>query len=166
MKGDRERCIEKGMDDYVSKPVRVEELTAAIARVVSPEALPEEIPPPLSVVVMNRENALEFVGGDPVLLAHVIKLYLGDAPTMLDRVRTGLANGDAHEVERAAHRLKGYLGTLGAADAVETASRLEALGREGALGKAREVLKSLESQMASLELEVHSFLEELPREAA
>jgi signal transduction histidine kinase/DNA-binding response OmpR family regulator len=166
MKGDRERCIEKGMDDYVSKPVQVEELMAAIARVV-PEIAPETMKPsPEASMAMNRESALEFVGGDPALLAQVIRLYLGDAPSMLERLRNGLANGDAREVERGAHRLKGYFGTLGAAGTVETASRLEALGREGALGRAGEVMSELEDQMARLEQEIRSFLQELPREAA
>jgi CheY-like chemotaxis protein/HPt (histidine-containing phosphotransfer) domain-containing protein len=165
MKGDRERCIEKGMDDYVAKPVQVDDLIAAIARVV-PQKFEAEPAPPIGETIMNRENALEFVGGDPALLAQIIRLYLGDAPAMLEKLRAGLAQGNAHDVERAAHRLKGYFGTLAAENAVETASHLEALGREGALDKAGEVMGGLEEEMMRLEEEITLLLGELPGAAA
>jgi PAS domain S-box-containing protein len=150
MKGDRERCLAAGMDDYLAKPLHQEDLVRVLASgaVAAPavEGLtPGGVPPHF-----NRALALQQLGGDETLLAEVVGLFLLDSPRLLSEIRSGLAEGNATRLRRGAHALKGTLGYLGATEVAALAQRLEALGATGDLGAAPAVLRTLEQQMDGL----------------
>jgi signal transduction histidine kinase/CheY-like chemotaxis protein len=149
MKGDRERCLEAGMDDYVSKPIQARELLNVMARVAPPSAG--------AATVVDADTALQTLGGDPALLHQLAHAFLDDYPRSLAQVRAAVTAGAATAVERAAHSLKGAVGVFGAPSAVAAAQRLETLGRLGALEEATGAFAALETEL----LQVRRALSEL-----
>jgi PAS domain S-box-containing protein len=153
MKGDRERCLAAGMDGYVSKPIRARELFDAIAAAAGTPRRPA--PPPGAEPLApgeapDWEAALERVAGDRVLLAELVRLFLGEYPGWVADLRRGLEVGDAGAVKRAAHNLKSCLGNFGARVAFEQALRVETIGRGGSLAGADEACRALEQSLERL----------------
>ncbi len=109
MAGDRERCLQAGMDDYVSKPMEASELFGAIARVLSGEGAGGGHVPP----VFDRVVALHHVGGDPTLLQSLVTMFAEQGTTRLSLVEQALRSGDAVRLEKEIHALKGTAATLG-----------------------------------------------------
>ncbi len=142
MKGDRERCLEAGMDDYVSKPVQ----TAELLRVLAPYAATassEQQP-------FCRETALDGMCGDEQLLTEIIAIFLADAPILLKEARLAIARGDASKLHRTTHTLKGAVSYLGAGPAVEAVQKLETIGASGNLKGALESFHVMEQEVDRL----------------
>jgi CheY-like chemotaxis protein len=156
MKGDRERCLAAGMDAYVSKPIRLRELEHAIAGLTSVpkqrEALPSKVPPDGDKI--DREALLAGVEGDRRLLREAVRLFLADYPKRLREARDAIRRGNAASLYRAAHTLKGAIGNFAAKDAFAAAQQLEAIGRDARLGGAKDVYRTLESELALLKDEL------------
>jgi CheY-like chemotaxis protein len=160
MKGDRERCLAAGMDDYVSKPVRVNDLFDAIGRTLQmrgaePETGNEKPQVPSSELrvpssELDWSAALEYVGGDRKLLHDLIGLFLTEYPSWLTNARQAIASNNASDLKRAAHNLKGSLGHFGAHGAFETARILEGIARQGSVAGAGEVCDNLEREIERL----------------
>jgi CheY-like chemotaxis protein/HPt (histidine-containing phosphotransfer) domain-containing protein len=151
MKGDRERCLDAGMDGYVSKPVRQKELFEAIEGAVpsaGPDPSPERTPPALAF--LDWKEALSHVGGDRQLLRELVDLFLEHCPRWLADVRRAATQGDGPKLKAAAHAIKGSLGSLAAGDAYEAALRLETMGREGKLEDAEEACQALEDEISRI----------------
>jgi len=144
MKGDRERCLAAGMDDYLAKPVKPEELATVLARLGV--ARPGEPAHP----VVELEAALDWVGGDAALLAELTTLFLEDLPGRLAEVREAVMAEDAERTARAVHTLKGPLGSFRARRAVELAEQLEAMGRTRRLTAAPEIFAELERELTAV----------------
>ncbi len=120
--GEAEKCRAAGMDDYVTKPVTVERLAAVVAR-WTPAAgagRPDVALDP-SVIAALRE----IEQGQPGLLARMVGLYLRDALAQLAALRQAAERGDAHELEWAAHSLKGGSAQIGATAMVALCRDLE-----------------------------------------
>jgi PAS domain S-box-containing protein len=145
MKGDRERCLEVGMDGYVSKPIQAEELWKAIDALVPPADAKE------NEGVLDRVQAMKCVGGDAELLREMVELFRIDVPKLLSKLRADVSHGDAGQVKLHAHTLKGAAGNLGAQAASEAAERLETMGRSGNLAGADEAVAVLEKELERLQ---------------
>jgi DNA-binding response OmpR family regulator len=169
MKGDRERCLEAGMDGYVCKPLSRESLLAAIDEVMG-ESRPKledqrqrdhaagtayEEPAPWS-----RDEALERSGGDATVLGEIVAVFLRDLQKMVADVREAATARDGASLERAAHRLRGSASFFGARELVEASARLEALGRKGDLRGAEKGCRDLGRQAARLERALSAPMEE------
>ena len=168
MKGDRERCLEAGMDDYVSKPVRPADLYAAIERLVprtvaAAPARPVAAPAaPAASGIVDRGGLMERLGGDVALLGEVITLYRQNCPGMMETLRVAVIKSHAAEVHRAAHGLKGMVAHFAPLDAIGALVELEAMGREGRTDGMEAVLARARDEIARLD----AALDELLRHAA
>lgn len=160
MKGDRERCIEAGMDGYVTKPVKASELYEAILELVrgsAPVTGPAPAPEPSSVGEDEQEALpadlaalMETVGGDEELVAELAGLFVEDAPSQVEDIRGAILRRDARALNEAAHKLKGSVANFGATAAQEIAYALEIMGREGQLATASAAFERLEREMGRL----------------
>ncbi len=153
MKGDRERCLRAGMDGYVSKPILPGELFEAIDRLILPAdrdgpAAPST--PPLSEV-LDRAEVLDRVGGDGELLKELVRVFLDSWPRQLAELRAALERRDVRALGRAAHTLKGTVGTLGARAAFTAAQSLEAAVQEESLSAAPAACVVLEEALGHLQ---------------
>ena len=152
MKGDRERCLEAGMDSYISKPLNPQQLYEVIESVIAPgtEAKNVAVEAEAAEPVFDREAVLARVEGDHELLKEIVGLFLGEAPDLLRSIRESVERRDAASLERSAHALKGSVGNFGAKSAYETALKLETMGREADLSGAPETLAKLEAEISRL----------------
>jgi two-component system, sensor histidine kinase and response regulator len=161
MKGDRERCMEAGMDGYVSKPISSKEVAEAIARIlqlhgestpfISLEARADTtLPAAPSRIVWNMGETLERLGGDEKLFHEVIEIFLDDVPKHMAGLQRAIAAGDAEAVEGAAHTLKGELGYLGISEVSQKARELEEFGRNSDLRFAGDLYATLASELSEL----------------
>jgi signal transduction histidine kinase/CheY-like chemotaxis protein/HPt (histidine-containing phosphotransfer) domain-containing protein len=159
MKGDRERCIAAGMDEYVSKPINAEKVAAAIAnalRGAKTSAMDEAKSPQQPEVLQeisvgwSKEQTLEKLGGDKSLLEDVIEIFLEEAPRHLAALRHGLEARSAEEIERAAHSLKGELGYLSLDELSKSACDLEGMGRAADIDGVAQLFPSFESAVFML----------------
>jgi HPt (histidine-containing phosphotransfer) domain-containing protein len=148
MKGDRERCLESGMDDYLAKPVSSREIADAIRRIF-PLATS-------SAAVSTRSNhwtvarALAQVEGDEKLLQEIVAIFVDEAPKLLAKLREGIVSRNLELLERTAHNLKGQLGYLGASSAAQMSRELEDTGHHGDLPRAQRIVDELEKEITEL----------------
>jgi PAS domain S-box-containing protein len=163
VRGDRERLLQAGMDDYVSKPVRVEELVAALKRAAPRPASGNEPAkadrPPAGMVLDLRalEGLRAALGDDREAFLEIITAYLEDTPKLLAALREALGRGDQEAFTRAAHTLKSSSATLGAMTLSSLAAQLETAGREGAMSGAASSVAEAEARYG----EVRATLERL-----
>jgi two-component system, sensor histidine kinase and response regulator len=177
MKGDRERCLEAGMDDYVSKPLQPSELFDTVERLTTamdgePRATAAEStavsasrtrpagqpppdrqaspPPPDSPSDFDKAAAIEQVGGDEELLKELLAAFLSEYPPLMAQIRDAITQRDARSLERAAHTLKGAAAAVAAAAVADAAQRLEIMGRTGELAGAKSVCTELEDALRRL----------------
>lgn len=94
------------------------------------------------------------VGGDTELLRELAQLFLEESPRLMAELRLAYEQGDARQVERTAHGLKGSVANFGAKPAVEAAYQIEQLGKAGKLETVAEVLRSLDLALLALHSEL------------
>ena len=147
MAGDRERCLKAGMDAYVAKPFRPQELFRAVEDIdpllpsgrrsaVAEEGQGEGAQPQLThdgagTAEFDREEALTRVGGSEELLRELVELFRSECPKQMDEIRRQHAAGDLAGLARAAHTLKGSVSIFAAQTAYDAALRIEKMGRAG-----------------------------------
>jgi signal transduction histidine kinase/DNA-binding response OmpR family regulator/HPt (histidine-containing phosphotransfer) domain-containing protein len=168
MKGDREKCLEAGMDDYIAKPLHKQELLQAIyeqtARKPLPIGKPAEAVAPISLDgELDIEGALRQMGGDEELFCELCRLFLQESPALIDSVRTALAQGDSTAIYRAAHKLKGTVSTIGGLKAARAALSLEELGRAAEVNGFAEAAAALEREMTALLLAISRALDSMQK---
>jgi CheY-like chemotaxis protein len=148
MQGDRERCLEAGMDSYATKPIQPIELFATV------EALLNENPPEVSMSttpssdlpILDRAALYEQVGDEADLLLKVIEMFRRQRRSSPARRRRERHAGG----QQGAHRVKGALLTLGAKAAAEVAMHLEHMGRAGDLTNGTARLAQLREELTRL----------------
>ena len=152
MKGDRERCLEAGMDGYISKPIRGRELEQVISQVAgasSPKTMEKPSQPTATAKdsVLDRDALLAGIDGDRKLLHQLVRLFLADYPKRLQDISKAIQLGDAEALRAAAHALKGSVGNFFAKKAFAAAQQLELIGREGDFSAAGQASATLEAEL-------------------
>jgi len=157
---DRLRCLESGMDAYVTKPVHVPELMKMIESVViggnsmHANLTSEGSSVEAQLQQLDESLALSRVGGDVELLKEVVELFLDDYPSTFENIKAAVASRNATALEHHAHSLKGSVSTFGANRAFEAAFTLEKQGRSGDLAGAQDGLLQLEQALEALRPEL------------
>ncbi|MDX2194260.1 MAG: ATP-binding protein [Gemmatimonadales bacterium] len=137
---DREACLAAGMDDFVTKPMSIEQLSAVLGKWLPAEAgrvepAPAAAAPPMPDVLhaetIRELQALSADGG-PDLLGELARLFLAETPERLGRLRALLQAGDRDGMRRVAHTIKGSCGSLGARRMMTAAGQLETAAMEPA----------------------------------
>ena len=161
MAGDREQCLAAGMDAYVPKPLRSEDLFAAIDSVVTQQRGPSVAATQLPPDKIDRDVLLEGFGGRADLLKHVVEVFLEDAPATLARLKQAIQAGNGTEVAAIAHSLKGSVGLFSQGQAFEGIRRLEQVGKSGDLSQAETTRAEVEESVARLTTELRALLDGL-----
>jgi CheY-like chemotaxis protein len=159
MQGDREEALKAGMDDYVSKPVKPEELGAVLERWISQPD--EKTPDPEAETADGiaasggATDALDqsvLAGlrelGDQELVAELAELFLKDVSSQLEALREAIRVGDAPSAERVTHTLKGSCGNMGALRMSTICAELQDVGYSGELELAHVLVERLEAEFA------------------
>jgi len=163
MAGDREQCLAAGMDAYVSKPVRAEELFAAIDAIAGSPASaapPSETPAPppgqANVSSVDRSALLAGFGGRGDLVKQVIDVFLTDAPVMLARLQEAARASNPADLAAAAHAIKGSAGLFSQGKVYDDARALELRARGGDIAAADRACQDIERSVSSLMTELES----------
>jgi CheY-like chemotaxis protein len=159
LKGDRERCLEAGMDAYVPKPFDDADLFSAMSAAVGvaeqsapgEEACHDAGPPTTGAVLPaggERETAPVQTDGD--FRALLAEAFLGACPRCMSEIGAAIASRDALRLERAAHKLKGSVGVFKDRAAIEAAGAVEAVGRDEDWSSAAAATTVLTQEIARL----------------
>jgi two-component system, sensor histidine kinase and response regulator len=136
MKGDRERCLDAGMDEYVSKPVNMDTLFETIKSFFPEEVkstiedIPEDVPEDDSQYEPDAKSLLKVFNDDADFFKQMAEIFLSDTPPMLNTIRDAIQAKDADILRRTAHTLKGMLKNFQFEKVAQTAFQLEETGRQ------------------------------------
>ena len=152
MAGDRERCLEAGMDDYVTKPIKPADLFAAIARTTGDGGL-DAVDPDMSLLdmatrsdgrnVMDLDQTRQLLDGDDAALRQLVDIFFNDFSASLQKLKTSAGAGDLSALAAIAHTVKGSVGVFNAMPSLDAAAAVEHAAREGDLDGARKALPAL-----------------------
>jgi CheY-like chemotaxis protein/HPt (histidine-containing phosphotransfer) domain-containing protein len=168
--GDRERCLAAGMDDYISKPVRVEQVRDALARWTSnPPSTPVNVAPSPANCSAPAENPTAALDPavterlrnlasdtDSSLLDEIYSAFLTTSVDYLSALRQATRSDDASALRNAAHAFKGASANIGARVVTDLCAQLEALGRAESVTGADELVARLECAFDKAKLEIES----------
>ena len=145
MKGDRERCLAAGMDDYISKPVRPVDLASLLERIFAcPDELSENGSSAEALSAPVDMEHIHDVMGDE--LSEILDLYLTGTTENLEKLTTAIQTNNIHDVDSLAHNCAGTSATCGMVAVVPAFRALEQAAREGCLDDAPVLLAEAKKQ--------------------
>ena len=162
MAGDKEKCIECGMNDHIAKPIDVDQLFITLGcwiRPKSPATQPgtdtdsakaaknDEAP---YIAGLETDKALRRVGGSVKLLRKLLHRFCENETDVIQRIKTAIENNDTNTATREAHTIKGLAGNIGAIKMAECAGAVEDMLRRGESDGLALVLDAMEQELATL----------------
>jgi two-component system, sensor histidine kinase and response regulator len=166
MSGDRERCLQAGMDGYVAKPLRPDELLAVVDGLLgrdgaSPEPVRRSVAAAAARPTVNESTLLAGFGGNRKVLGEVIDMFLTDGPELMATLRKALHIEDRTAIASSAHAIKGSVGLFVQTGVFDTARQLERSAKAGEVGALAPLYAALERGMHSLGDELRTFRRQL-----
>jgi PAS domain S-box-containing protein len=156
MKGDRERFINAGMDDYITKPVNFNELKWIMTRVLNTRRkhISESMPTNSQInrlPSLDRQTGLHRVKGKAELLNELYQMYIADLPELIHRIKDAADQSDFEKLSNTAHRLKSTSGTIGAVQSQHLSHQIEIASRNHNIKKINQLLPELIDEIHQLE---------------
>jgi CheY-like chemotaxis protein/HPt (histidine-containing phosphotransfer) domain-containing protein len=188
MQGDREKCLAAGMDDYIAKPVRLEDIRTMVERwgakasqtepaqtpaaspqtstATIPPAQPSPAPAPAEEAPVDMERLLDFTDGDAENLRELITLYLDQTTQQMDQLAAAVRAGAPQDVRRVAHSAAGASATCGMRRLVPLLRELERQGFEEKLTSAAQVYQDAIKEFGQIRHFLEAYMAAHPSLAA
>ncbi|MBD3266095.1 response regulator, partial [bacterium] len=172
MAGDREKCLDAGMNDHVAKPINVSDLFSTLAKWITPQYPAEAVRPaaqakeekeidlPDWVDGLDIQNGVERMGGSAKAYLKLLEKFQSNSANAVKEIRETLADKDMHTAERLAHTLKGVSGNIGARELQEASLRLETALKEIPEDTNEALLGDVESKLHVVMQSIDSLLAE------
>jgi PAS domain S-box-containing protein len=173
LQGDRERYLAAGMDDYISKPIRIEELARSLGNTrpvagQKSEALPSSVIRNQRAKKVNQSDAVDpnvlkefqnLMGENGRhMVAELVEIYLQDSPALITQIQKQITARDFDTLRRAAHTLKGNSNQIGAMTLADLSAKFEEMAKAGSLKDAKIMLDKLQSEFNRVNIELKKFL--------
>jgi CheY-like chemotaxis protein/HPt (histidine-containing phosphotransfer) domain-containing protein len=177
LSGDRDHCLEAGMDDYITKPVELSSLVAAMKKWLQPNSAKSK---PLGEeeeetgtsgardnidAIFDRSDLMDRVMQDEELARLVINAFLGDMPKQIELLKQSAAAGEFENVEKLAHQIKGASATVGGAAFSRLAGIIEQAGRAGNMAVIAARVEAVDAHFASFQQAINNEIQPLPTSA-
>jgi PAS domain S-box-containing protein len=195
LKSDRQKCLDAGMNDYISKPVYIEAIVEAIYRFqktagkelkLAPAEsinldlaqipdfnhrvvnLPAEIERSIDQTILDRQvlgSINEVAGNDQSFLPNIILMYLEDAPKYIDEIQEAITEQDANALRFAAHALKSISRSIGTIEVAEQSGRLEAIAEQDELSLDPRLVTEIMAELKNASEQANRALQNLLNQA-
>jgi two-component system, sensor histidine kinase and response regulator len=160
MKGDEERCLASGMDDYLTKPIRTQELLAVLDEIGNRKLVrdvPNALPPEKNTTdALDLSGALERFEGDRDLFDEVVQVFREDCPKIVENMRRAIVLRDPLKLEQHAHALKGSSANVGASAVSHAAGQMETLAHAGNVEGTGDQFRVLQGEIERLFIELEA----------
>ncbi len=143
MDGDREKCIAAGMDDYIAKPIKAEQLYDKIENLLQAKIRNTDV----ESTPVNLLETMRIVDGDKKLLEELVMIFVNDCPKRLKEIREAIENGDPRGLELSAHSFRGAVINFGARNAFDLLNELEKIGKTADFNNAFLIFQKLEGEV-------------------
>jgi len=156
--GEREKCLESGMDDFLLKPFRKEELSVKIEKWIAetwPQTESSGDPAVTNQVAIGLRQLEEDYGRE--MVSKIVQMFIPDAERLMDQIEVAVKRNDFKSLEEAAHRLKSGAANLGATEMAKLSAELETRGETSSSENAEQILSDLQTEWSRLRSQIDSY---------
>jgi len=147
MKGDKEKCLDRGMDDYISKPMKAEVLYRTIEKVLNGKLKTQNAPCDIPIDITK---AMDVVDGDNDLFKELVDNFVEQIPDEMNKLKSTIESKNAQLIEETAHSLRGAIAVFGGKKTLQLVSEIENMGRNSQIHEIHEIYQQFELEMEKM----------------